>query len=342
MALAWTQQTLEQALRDWPVEHDNDDYEDNIENLISLGELRLIRDLNLDTFDVVDETLTLDEGSRFVTKPTTLITTRSLRIGKVISAAVEAAADDDSICTAQAAEEDLAELTINGAAAIAGVVTFTVARAVTVKETTESGGGIQVVITGTDKNSFTASERVTTKGGGETVFTRTLFLTITTVEARFGDGVRPVKVGGAVAVGVVVIGETWPLEKRSKDFCQDYAPDRRELGRPVYYNEHSATQWEVVDAADQDYAVIAHHVARPTGLNDGLPDASTWLSRSVPDALFAACLMEAEHLLKADDRYADYKTKYEQELLPAARLELRNQIRVGDRGPFMPTMSAAG
>jgi uncharacterized protein YeaO (DUF488 family) len=56
----------------------------------------------------------------------------------------------------------------------------------------------------------------------------------------------------------------------------------------------------------------------------------------VPDALFAACLMEAEHYTQADDRYADFKTKYYEELLPAARYELRQLQRAGDYSPFSP------
>ena len=56
MALAWTYTTLRQALLDWPVEdEDSEEYVDNIDNLIGLGELRLVRDLNLSIFDVVNE-----------------------------------------------------------------------------------------------------------------------------------------------------------------------------------------------------------------------------------------------------------------------------------------------
>lgn len=340
MALAWTYNTLLQALYDWPVEDsDHTEYTNNVPNLIGLGELRLVRDLNLSIFDVVDETLTLDEGTRLITKPSGLIQVRALRIGKIISAAVEAAADDDSICTTQVVPNLQGGLSINGAAAIANVVTFTVARHVTVVETTVNEGGLEVILTGTDKNGFPAVETVTTLGKNQVAFSLTLFLTITSVQARFGDGTRAVKVGGAVAVGVTTIGETWPLELRAKDWCQAYAPDRRELGRPIYFNEHSDTQWEVVDSADQDYAVISHHVARPTGLTAAAPNGTSWFSRSVPDALLAACLMEAEHYLKADDRYGDQKSKYEGELIPAARLELRNSMRLGDRGPFSGTPS---
>lgn len=341
MALAWTQNTLLQALRDWPVEQDNDEYENNLENLVGLGEIRLVRDLNLSIFDVVDDTLTIDEGERLVTKPAGIITTRSLRLGQVITTQVEAAADDDSICLAQSVSHAAAAMSLNGAAVSVGVATFTVAREVSVLETTLNEGGLRVTITGTDSRGFPASELVNTAGKGATAFTRTLFLTVTGVQASGGDGTRAVKVGGAVARGAVVIGETWPLELRSRQYCDAYAPDRREVGRPAFFNEISTTQWELVDAADQDYAVIAEIVKRPAGLMDGAPTATTWLSSSVPDALLSACLMEAEKYLKADDRFADMQSEYEGKQVPAARMELRNLIRLGDRGPFQAAMAPA-
>lgn len=335
MALAWTYATLLQALLDWPVEDENsEEYLRNVPNLIGLGELRLVRDLNLSIFDVVDESLLLDEGERLVTKPTTLVATRALRIGQVISSAAEQPADADSICTSQIVPRTDGAMALDGAAVAGGSVTFTVARRVTVNELLASEGGLVITITGTDRNGFPCSEEVVSLGGGRTAFSLELYLTVTAVSARGGDGQRRIQVGGAVARGGVVIGRTWPLELRSKEFCQEYAPDRREVSIPVYFNEHSDTAWEIVDSADRDYAVICHHVARPQGLSSLTPNASTWLSQTVPDALFAACLMEAEHYLKADDRYADYKSKYEGEHLPAARLELRNSIRLGDRGPF--------
>jgi hypothetical protein len=73
--------------------------------------------------------------------------------------------------------------------------------------------------------------------------------------------------------------------------------------------------------------------ARPQDSLSLADQGPSWLSRCVPDALFAACLMEAEHLLKADDRYADYRAKYH-EIIQVARLELRQAIRNGDYSPL--------
>jgi len=130
---------------------------------------------------------------------------------------------------------------------------------------------------------------------------------------------------------------TSELEQRSWDFCQEFAPDPVQTGRPRYRNELNDTQWEIVPTADARYGAVCRYVRRPTdALNSGAPNATSWLSRSVPDALFSACLMEAEHYLKADDRYADFQKKYETEQLPVARAELRNLVRAGDYSPVRP------
>jgi hypothetical protein len=83
--------------------------------------------------------------------------------------------------------------------------------------------------------------------------------------------------------------------------------------------------------------VLFRSNTRPTDMLDpSTPNATSWLSVRVPDALFAAVLMEAEHYMQADDRYGDYKTKYYEELLPGARAELRQMQRSGDYSPFEP------
>lgn len=130
---------------------------------------------------------------------------------------------------------------------------------------------------------------------------------------------------------------TSTLEQRSWDFCHEFAPDPVLEDRPRYFNELNETEWEIVPTSDATYGVVCRYVRRPTdALSSATPNDTSWLSRSAPDALFAACLAEAEHFLKADDRYADYIKKYHEELLPTVRLELRNMIRSGDYHPVRP------
>jgi hypothetical protein len=117
-----------------------------------------------------------------------------------------------------------------------------------------------------------------------------------------------------------------------------YAPDPTVQGQPVYWFEESDTEIGVVPTPSAVLAVHQLCMFRPGDTMDESNAGPTWFSRAAPDALFAACLMEAEHKLKADDRYADYKSKYYEELLPTARLELRSAIRSGD---YNPTRAAA-
>jgi hypothetical protein len=144
------------------------------------------------------------------------------------------------------------------------------------------------------------------------------------------------------SVGIIVAGAYVPLEQRSRDFCRLYAPVVATQGVPQYYAELSSTQIYMVPTPDAVYPVHYRHVARPAdSLNSAAPTATSWLSTNVPDALFAACLMESEHYLKADDRYEDMKKKYYEELLPVARAELRQSIRRGDYNPFQRSASGA-
>jgi len=144
------------------------------------------------------------------------------------------------------------------------------------------------------------------------------------------------------SVGLIVDGAYQALELRSYDWCRMYAPDAAELGVPVYYAELREDEIYLVPTPDDAYPVAVRMVALPDDvLSPDAPDDTSWLASRVPDALFAACLMEAEHFLKADDRYGDFASKYHKEILPVARAELRGMIRGGDYSPFKPAAVAA-
>ena len=217
--LAWTYNTLVAALQAWPVDTDAA-YIADLDRIIGLGEVRLVRDLNLEIFDREDSSVSTAAGTRETNKPASSVQIRS--------------------------------------------------------------------------------------------------------------------------VGIIVAGAYVPLEQRSRDFCRMYAPTVATQGVPQYYAELSSSQIYLVPTPNAIYPVHYRHIARPTdSLSSSTPTAASWLSTNVPDALFAACLMEAEHYLKADDRYGDMKTKYYEELLPVARAELRQSIRRGDYNPFQPAARSA-
>lgn len=218
MLSSFTYDELVEALQSWP-EDTASEYTDDIPRLIDLGQTRVVRDLNLEIFDVSDSTIVMTGGSRVVVKPEVWVSTRSL---------------------------------------------------------------------------FS-----------------------------------------------VIAGVREPLLLRSRDWCTNYAPNPAVTGFPKYYFEASDTTWNIVATPAVSGNIQADMVARPTAIT--INNQTNWISTRVGDLLFAACLMEAEHWIKADDRYADIKGKYAGELLPVARLELRNLIRNGDSyTPYKPAASKAG
>lgn len=166
----------------------------------------------------------------------------------------------------------------------------------------------------------------------------------TTVQMTIGARTfaKPADVIQVRTVGYYAAGAFVYLEKRSSDWCQMFSPDVTARAAPLYYNEQSSGALEVVPTPDQAYQVYYRYIgAIPESLSSSSPNSTTWLSRAGPDALLAACLAEAEHFIKADDRYTDFMTKYSNELLPRLRNEIRLSIRAGDYGPFKPTAQAA-
>lgn len=141
-------------------------------------------------------------------------------------------------------------------------------------------------------------------------------------------------------LGLIRNGRYIPLTLRSRDWCDNFAPDPTALAVPRYFYEYSETHWKIVGTPIENMLAKALYMQRPAGLTEGNP--TTWLGTNAGDLLLACCLMEAEHWLKADDRYADMKTKYYQELLPVRRLELQTMIRTGQYTPYVPAAQKAG
>lgn len=212
---AWTYATLAQALQDWP-QNDNETYVANLPSIIGLGEIRLVRDLDLEIFNSENTAISFAIGSRVVLKPTNAIVVRNV-------------------------------------------------------------GYIDPVL------------------------------------------------------GYV------PLKLRSHAYCKQYSPIVATQTTPIYYSDENPDSIYVVPTPNAILPLHFWSVTRPADLLTPIPgNVTSWLSVRVPDALFSACLMEAEHYMQADDRYEDFKTKYYQELLPAARYELRNLVKKGDYSPFEP------
>jgi len=137
---------------------------------------------------------------------------------------------------------------------------------------------------------------------------------------------------------VVYSGVVKALTKRSYDFIQMY--QNATAGKPLYYADEGQSEWIFAPAADVNAtAVNRRYIQRPPSI---VVAQNTWIGDNVGQLLFVACLMESEQWLKVDDRYADMKTKYYEELLPNARGEVMLAARSGVYAPLAPIASVPG
>lgn len=272
---------LYQALQDWPYKR-SPTYLANINRIIFLGELRLVRDLDLDIFDVNDS-IAIAPTATTVAKP---LQSQPLTFTGPL--------------TAGALQGTLA-------ANWAGL------------------GGVYVV-------TFSDNElqAVTLVNGSNVATWGTGLLADVTQTARINSNFVAER-----SLGVTYSGVPRRLVKRSYDFVQGYATAAP--GRPLYYCEISQSTWQFAPAADANAtAILRRYISRPQSI---VVAGNTYLGDNFGDVLFVACLMETEQFIKADDRYADMKNKYYQELLPNARGEAMILGRTGSYSPLMPVAS---
>jgi hypothetical protein len=166
----------------------------------------------------------------------------------------------------------------------------------------------------------------------------------TTVQAAIGNTTvgKPADCIQIRSAGLLVSGEFSGLELRSRDYCKNINAGAAN-SVPQFYAELTQSTLLLAPPPDVAYQMSYRYLGNPAEtLSSSTPNTTTWLSRAAPDALLAACLAEAEQYIKADDRYQDYIAKYNNELLPRIRAELRQSIRAGDYGPMKAASAAAG
>jgi hypothetical protein len=328
--IPYTYATLTQAMQDWPV-NQGANYVANIPQFISLGELRLLRDLNLEFFDAVDSTQVLAAGANVVTKPANIVSLRTMRLAQGIAQTAQAASAN-SVGLSQITSQAPFTLVFNGALG-AAPVTLAIPRQVTITDTSGAGyasGGVIVTVGGTDSSGSVTSETIYARNAS-TVTGKTLWSVISSLTCSGGSQTQTISIGTAAAAAST-LGRSWPVYKRNYDYVSNYAANPARVERPRYYAELSATQWVLSQATDQGYTVVVRFIERPASITTLGPTGTTWLSQNCSDLLFQCSLMEAENYLKADDRFGDISADYASKL-QVARIELRNSIRQGDYSP---------
>lgn len=166
----------------------------------------------------------------------------------------------------------------------------------------------------------------------------------TTVQAAIGNTTvaKPADCIQIRSAGFLVSGAFQGLELRSRDYCRNINSGSAN-GPPQFYAELTQSTLLLAPPPAVAYQMSYRYLGNPAEtLSASTPNTTTWLSRAAADALLAACLAEAEQYIKADDRYQDYMTKYNNELLPRIRAELRQSIRAGDYQPMRAAATLAG
>lgn len=323
--IGFTYVQLVQAMQDWP-QNLGANYVGNISRFIEMGELRLVRDLNLEIFDQTDKTFTLLAGFNRVLKPSGLIQLRTMRMA-LITSVTTAAANPTALCASQATASASTPLLFNGTL---GAAPATIAVPAVIEVTSDTTGGVSIVVTGLDYQGNPAVETILTVASA-LVLGHTVFSQVSAISCSGGSAPQTVSVGTAAA-SLNNLGASTAVYKRSHDFVESFAQSPTVNGPPRYFAELNQNYWRVAPAADQSYAAELRFVERPESI---VLAGTSWLGNFCGEILFAAALMEAEHYLKADDRFADIQAEY-QAKLQTARLELRDSIRMGDYSPAKP------
>jgi hypothetical protein len=138
-----------------------------------------------------------------------------------------------------------------------------------------------------------------------------------------GGTMTAAKPSGVVAVLEVfsVISGSWTaLSRRSNQYIRDYWPVPATTGTTLYFSEDSETNLIFAPTPAANGTWKARCIKRATGLNSVSP-TTTWLSTNAGDALFYACLVQAELFLKSDldgqDRNSKWYSLYEKALVGA-------------------------
>jgi hypothetical protein len=272
------------ALQVWPLKS-SVAYLASLNRIIFLGELRVIKDLDLDIFDVNDQ-VALAPAASSLPKPSgsqPISFTAPLALGAVSATLTTPWAGVTGAYVVTFSDNEIQSVTLTNAATTA---TWPLPMV----------GAVSV-------NAVIASQFIVERN-----------------------------------LWVVYSGATKALVKRSWDFLQAYLGAA--AGRPFYYADQGQNTWIFGPAADANATAIKRrYVQRPPSI---VVAQNTWIGDNTGDLLFSACLMEAEHWLKADDRYADMKTKYYEELLPNARGEVMLAARSGVYAPLAPIASVPG
>lgn len=135
----------------------------------------------------------------------------------------------------------------------------------------------------------------------------------------------------------VLTGRRRFMRQRTYEYCIEHQPDPDETGVPLYFSEHSETEFFVSPAPDQAYGFELREISREAATALSPSNQSTWLATHAGDLLLAACMIESERYLQSEGFDIDkWKAEY-QERLAQRRITLRKLLRQ----EYQPALAAS-
>lgn len=135
-----------------------------------------------------------------------------------------------------------------------------------------------------------------------------------------------------IGLFIVVAEKRQQLLYRSLGYVEDYDVYGDDAV-PIYFTDKDSHLWIVTPAPDDNYNYEAHVIIRPEGLDESIPNGTTWLSTRFPELLMYSCMVEAAAYIVDDERIPTWKASY-QEAVTAAIIELQYYRRINGMAPL--------
>lgn len=124
-----------------------------------------------------------------------------------------------------------------------------------------------------------------------------------------------------------------PLEMRLYEFNRFYWPDPTQLDPPKYYSDYDYNHWLVTPTPDQNYPFEIAFLGLATTIDE--TQQTNWVTDFAPELLIYGSLLEAQILLKNDERTTYFMNLYQnalQSLMRESKERLSDRTQDGGKG----------
>lgn len=121
-------------------------------------------------------------------------------------------------------------------------------------------------------------------------------------------------------------GERVPILLRSLEYVRNYWPNPSTTGTPKYYADYNATHFLLGPTPSSALAFELVYYARLQPLSSS--NDSNWMTLNTPQALFAACMVEACIFTKDKEDQAMWEDRYQSTI---GSVKQENSERMADR-----------